>query len=187
MDPYTIKIGGVIADPYRIAISYGLDSAIGEAAKKLLRCGRKHKDIKTDVQEAIKTLARWLVIQDDIEREAMIESMRYAPSVERVSTEFPIDKVKEAIAKGSSDERAGLVPVDDAYIVHPQPTYAGPTQEQIAERNRQVAHNAALGSVILCQGEPITKYEVGPEDLTLGVKTNMEKLLDERDGETSWP
>ena len=185
MDPYTIKIGGVIADPYRIAISYGLDSAIGEAAKKLLRCGRKHKDIKTDVQEAIKTLARWLVIQDDIEREAMIESMRYAPSVERVSTEFPIDKVKEAIAKGSSDERAGLVPVDDAYIVHPQPTYAGPTQEQIAERNRQCASNAAPVGVDLAHPNGDSSHIVNPG--LPGIKTNMEKLLDKRDGETNWP
>lgn len=81
IDPYKVRIGGVIADPYRIAISFGLDSAIGEAAKKLLRCGRKHKDIKTDVQEAIKTLTRWLQIQDDIEREASIDSLRYVPSV----------------------------------------------------------------------------------------------------------
>ena len=136
MDPYKIRIGGVVADPYRIAIEYGLDPILGQALKKILRCGRKHKSAEEDAKEVITTMERWLEIQ----RERAVEV-----------------------------------------------TYAGPTQEQIAERNRQVAHNAALGSVILCQGEPITKYEVGPEDLTLGVKTNMEKLLDERDGETSWP
>jgi len=174
MDPYTIKIGGVIADPYRIAISYGLDSAIGEALKKILRCGRKHKDIKTDVQEAIKTLTRWLVIQDDIERELATEA-----------------------------------------------TYAGPTQDQITERNRQCASNAAPVGFVSeeaprrfpypnpdytsaeddtvhidlskLSGDELTAAGF-PEDGIVrevlkqaGSKTNMEKLLDERDGETSWP
>ena len=130
IDPYKVRIGGVIADPYRIAISYGLDSAIGEAAKKLLRCGRKHKDLKTDVQEAIKTLTRWLEIQDDIEREESIESLRYVPSVPNA--------------------------------VNAPATYAGPTQEQIAERNRQCADATAVG-----------------------IKTKMEEILDSK--ETSWP
>jgi hypothetical protein len=58
-DCYQIRIGGVIVDPYRIAREYDLDSAIAQAVKKLLRCGRKHKSIAEDVREAITTLERW--------------------------------------------------------------------------------------------------------------------------------
>lgn len=171
-DPYTIKIGGVIADPYRIAISYGLDSAIGEAAKKLLRCGRKHKDIKTDVQEAIKTLTRWLVIQDDIEREAMIESLRY------VAGEWDATTGTQHPAVAHPPQPPEAVPRG---ISH----YAGPTQEQIAERNRQIASNAAIVGVDLAHPNGDSSHVVNPG--WLGIKTNMEKLLDERGDETNWP
>ena len=59
-DPYKVKIGGVVADPYLIARAYGItDPAIFQAIKKLLRCGRKHKDIETDIREAITSLERW--------------------------------------------------------------------------------------------------------------------------------
>jgi hypothetical protein len=58
-DPYYIRIGGVIVDPYRIAREYGLDPIIAQAEKKLLRCGRKHKTPAQDVREAITTLLRW--------------------------------------------------------------------------------------------------------------------------------
>lgn len=58
-DTYKTKIGGVIADPYRIARAYDLDPVIAQAVKKLLRCGRKHKSRATDVREAITTLERW--------------------------------------------------------------------------------------------------------------------------------
>jgi hypothetical protein len=58
-DPYQVTIGGVVADPYRIARAYGLDATLGQALKKLLRCGRKHKDRATDVRECITTLERW--------------------------------------------------------------------------------------------------------------------------------
>lgn len=59
-DPYQVTIGGVKADPYRIARAYGItDPVIFQALKKLLRCGRKHKDQATDVREAITTLERW--------------------------------------------------------------------------------------------------------------------------------
>lgn len=64
-DPYKIKIGGRIADPYRIARAYDLDPVIAQAVKKLLRCGRKHKARATDVREAITTLERW----EEMERE----------------------------------------------------------------------------------------------------------------------
>jgi hypothetical protein len=221
MDPYKIKIGGVVADPYRIAIEYGLDPILGQALKKILRCGRKHKSAEEDAKEVITTMERWLEIQRERCHEASIESLRYVPSVERVSTEFPIDNVKEAIAKGSSDERAGLVPVDDAYIVHSRPTYAGPTQEQIAERNRQLGSNAPIIGFVSeeaarrfpypnpdyvdakddtvqvdlskLSGDELTAAGF-PEDGIVrevlkqaGLKTNMEKLLDKRDSETSWP
>ena len=59
-DPYQVHIGGVRADPYRIARVYGInDPVIFQALKKLLRCGRKHKDQATDVREAITSLERW--------------------------------------------------------------------------------------------------------------------------------
>ena len=59
-DPYQIQIGGVKADPYRIAKAYGIDDPIiFQAIKKLLRCGRKHKSRAQDVREAITSLERW--------------------------------------------------------------------------------------------------------------------------------
>lgn len=170
MDPYTIKIGGVVADPYRIAIEYGLDPILGQALKKILRCGRKHKSAEEDAKEVITTMERWL----EIRRERAVKA-----------------------------------------------TYAGPTQEQIAERNKQIASNAALVGFVSeelsrCFPYPNPDY-VDAEDDTVhvdlsklsgdeltaagfpedgivrevlkqaGLKTNMEKLLDERDGETNWP
>jgi hypothetical protein len=161
MDPYKIKIGGVVADPYRIAIEYGLDPILGQALKKILRCGRKHKSAEEDAKEVITTMERWLEIQ----RERAVEA-----------------------------------------------TYAGPTQEQIAERNRQCAKNAATVRFLYpnpdyvdaeddtvhvdlskLSGDELTAAGF-PEDGIVrevlkqaGLKTNMEKLLDERDGETSWP
>ncbi len=60
IDPYQVQIGGVKADPYRIARAYGIDDpVIFQALKKILRCGRKHKDRRTDVREAITSLERW--------------------------------------------------------------------------------------------------------------------------------
>lgn len=60
VDPYAVEIAGVLADPYRIARAYGIqDPVIFQAIKKLLRCGRKHKGLATDVREAITTLERW--------------------------------------------------------------------------------------------------------------------------------
>ena len=161
MDPYKIKIGGVVADPYRIAIEYGLDPILGQALKKILRCGRKHKSAEEDAKEVITTMERWLEIQ----RERAVEA-----------------------------------------------TYAGPTQEQIAERNRQLAKNAATVRFLYpnpdyvdaeddtvhvdlskLSGDELTAAGF-PEDGIVrealkqaGIKTNMEKLLDERDGETNWP
>ena len=158
-DPYKIKIGGVVADPYRIAIEYGLDPILGQALKKILRCGRKHKSAEEDAKEVITTMERWLEIQ----RERAVEA-----------------------------------------------TYAGPTQEQIAERNRQCASNArrflypnpdyvdAEDNTVHVDLSKLSGDELTaagfPEDGIVrealkraGLKTNMEKLLDERDGETNWP
>lgn len=64
-DPYQIRIGGVIVDPYRIAREYDLDPIIAQAVKKLLRCGRKHKTPAQDVREAITTLERWEAMNDE--------------------------------------------------------------------------------------------------------------------------
>ena len=64
MDPYQITIGGVKADPYRIAKAYGIDDPIiFQAIKKLLRSGRKHKTRAQDVREAITSLERWEQIE----------------------------------------------------------------------------------------------------------------------------
>lgn len=60
VDPYEVRIGGVKADPYRIARAYGItDPVLFQALKKLLRCGRKHKDIRADAREARTTIERW--------------------------------------------------------------------------------------------------------------------------------
>ena len=65
-DPYQVQIGGVKADPYRIARAYEItDPVIFQALKKLLRCGRKHKDAATDVREAITSLERWEAMNNE--------------------------------------------------------------------------------------------------------------------------
>jgi hypothetical protein len=65
-DPYQVQIGGVKADPYRIARAYEItDPVIFQALKKLLRCGRKHKDSATDVREAITSLERWEAMNEE--------------------------------------------------------------------------------------------------------------------------
>lgn len=185
MDPYTIKIGGVIADPYRIAIEYGLDPILGQALKKILRCGRKHKSAEEDAKEVITTMERWLEIQRERCHEASTESLRYVPSVPNAVT------------------------------------YAGPTQEQIAERNRRCASNAAPVGFVSEEAPrrfpyPNPDYVDAKDDTAhidlsklsgdelaaagfpedgivrevlkqAGIKTNMEKILDERAGETNWP
>lgn len=59
-DPYEVRIGGVLADPYRIALAYEITHpALQQALKKILRCGRKHKSQVVDVREAITSLERW--------------------------------------------------------------------------------------------------------------------------------
>jgi hypothetical protein len=64
-DPYQVTIGGVRADPYRIARAYGLDATLGAALKKLCRRGRKHKTLREDVREAITTLQRWEEMEEE--------------------------------------------------------------------------------------------------------------------------
>jgi hypothetical protein len=52
-----------LADPYQIAASYELNNPmLFQALKKILRCGRKHKTIKQDVEEAMSSLQRWIDI-----------------------------------------------------------------------------------------------------------------------------
>lgn len=59
-DPYAVRIGGVLADPARIARAYEIhDGMLFSALKKILRSGRKHKDRATDIREAITSLERW--------------------------------------------------------------------------------------------------------------------------------
>jgi hypothetical protein len=63
---YSVQIGGVLVDPYRIAMEYGLDGVIFQAVKKLLRGGRTDKPMRQDVEEAIDTLRRWIEIDDEM-------------------------------------------------------------------------------------------------------------------------
>ena len=59
-DPYAVRIGGVLADPARIARAYEIhDGMLFSALKKILRSGRKHKDMANDIREAITSLERW--------------------------------------------------------------------------------------------------------------------------------
>jgi hypothetical protein len=208
-DPYTIKIGGVIADPYRIAISYGLDSAIGEAAKKLLRCGRKHKDIKTDVQEAIKTLTRWLVIQDDIERERAVEerSKQYvsSTSITGLDLAYPKGDASYVVNPGFVSEEASrrfpypnpdyvdakddTVHVDLSKLSGDELTAAGFMEDGIVREVLKQQSNTKIGPYTLDPAPSVTIVSGvrGNHIPAPGIKTNMEKLLDERDGETNWP
>ena len=59
-NPYKVRIGNQIADPYRIERAYGgFPAPIFQAIKKLLRFGQKHKTREKDVEEAISSLKRW--------------------------------------------------------------------------------------------------------------------------------
>lgn len=58
------SVGGQKLDVYRVLRIYGItDPAIAHAVKKLLRCGRGHKDQATDVAEAKASLTRWQEMQ----------------------------------------------------------------------------------------------------------------------------
>ena len=84
MDPYQIQIGGVKADPYRIAKAYGIDDPIiFQAIKKLLRCGRKHKTRAQDVREAITSLERWEQIELEDNQEISDESKAEADHIHK--------------------------------------------------------------------------------------------------------
>lgn len=65
IDPYQVHIGGLKADPYRIARAYGLGAAEGQALKKLLRMGRKHKSIIEDCREVITTMERIIEMNEE--------------------------------------------------------------------------------------------------------------------------
>lgn len=58
-DPYNIPFRGITMDPYLVLELFQVtDPAIQQAIKKLLRCGRKHKDADADCEEAITSLVR---------------------------------------------------------------------------------------------------------------------------------
>tara|TARA_R110000850_G_C9996151_1_gene468179 strand:+ start:12371 stop:12643 length:273 start_codon:yes stop_codon:yes gene_type:complete len=65
VDPYKVTIGGVKADPYRIARAYGLNGAETQALKKLLRCGKKHKTRLEDQMEVISTIQREIEMDEE--------------------------------------------------------------------------------------------------------------------------
>lgn len=66
MSYYDVKIGGVKADLYRIAIAYGITHpAHFHALKKILRARKGHKSVKQDATEAIESIQRWIEMEDD--------------------------------------------------------------------------------------------------------------------------
>ena len=65
LNVYQIKVGGVVIDPYRIAIEYKLGPLEAQALKKLLRCGRKHKTWREDIYEVMSTCQRALDIDEE--------------------------------------------------------------------------------------------------------------------------
>jgi hypothetical protein len=66
INPYKVRIGGVLADPYRILRAYEIDdAAVGQAIKKLLRLGRRHKSAAKDIAEAISSLRRWQEMESE--------------------------------------------------------------------------------------------------------------------------
>lgn len=67
-DPYNVRIGGVKADPYRIARAYGLGGAEAQALKKLLRMGTKHKSRAEDAKEVITTMQRVIEMDEEDSR-----------------------------------------------------------------------------------------------------------------------
>lgn len=66
--PYAIRVKGVLIDPYRILLAYGITNpAQQHAIKKLLRAGKDHLAWHEDIQEAIDSLKRGLEIhQEDL-------------------------------------------------------------------------------------------------------------------------
>lgn len=182
MDPYKIKIGGVVADPYRIAIEYGLDPILGQALKKILRCGRKHKSAEEDAKEVITTMERWLEIQ----RERTVEATYAGLTQEQIA-----ERNKQCAGEG-------LIYLEDSSLrfCHgwkPNPDYMDAEKEEVT-----VDLSKLSGDDLTDAGFP----EDGIVRKSLkhtGIKTNMEKILDELaekkaepklrppSDETSWP
>lgn len=93
IDPYNVKIENTRVDPYLVCQLFGItDFPIAEAIKKLLRLGRKHKNKRKDVEEAVLSLQRWLEIQptppDALEKAMRIKynEQIQPPTVQRSST-----------------------------------------------------------------------------------------------------
>lgn len=58
---YDVTINGTTVDIYDILTAYKVtDHAVAHAIKKLLRLGKGHKDVATDINEAIASLKRAL-------------------------------------------------------------------------------------------------------------------------------
>lgn len=187
MDPYTIKIGGVIADPYRIAIEYGLDPILGQALKKILRCGRKHKSAEEDAKEVITTMERWLEIQ----RERAAEATYAGPTQEQIAERnrqcasstgitgldlaYPKKDVSQTVNPGFVSEEA------PKRFPYPNPDYVDAEDDTV-----HVDLSKLSSDELTAAGFPEDGIVRGVLKQA-GSKTNMEKLLDERDGETNWP
>ena len=173
MDPYKIKIGGVVADPYRIAIEYGLDSILGQALKKILRCGRKHKSAEEDAREVITTMERWLEIQQERAVEAA-----YAGLTQEQIAELIAERNRQLASNAAI---VGFVSEEAPRRLYPNPDYVDAEDDTV-----HVDLSKLSGDELTAAGFPedgIVREVLKQSAL----KTNMEKLLDERDGETSWP
>ena len=210
MDPYKIKIGGVVADPYRIAIEYGLDPILGQALKKILRCGRKHKSAEEDAKEVITTMERWLEIQRERAAEATYAGLTQEQIAERnkqcassasiagldlaypkkdapqtVSPRFVLEEASRRFPYPNPDyvnAEDDTVHVDLSKLSDDTLTAAGFMEDGIIREVLKQQSNAKIGPYT---PEPPPPIAINPG--WLGVKTNMEKLLDERDSETNWP
>lgn len=65
-DPYNVRFRGGKLDPYRVARLFGItDPALAQALKKLLRSGRKHKDLVQDILEVISSCQRFLEMEQE--------------------------------------------------------------------------------------------------------------------------
>lgn len=68
-DPYNVTFHGHKLDPYQIGVLFGITHpALFQILKKVLRSGRKHKDISQDVAEIISSAVRWQEMQEEEEK-----------------------------------------------------------------------------------------------------------------------
>lgn len=89
-DPYNIPFRGITMDPYLVLELFQItDPAIQQAIKKLLRCGRKHKDADQDCEETITSLVRRREVKRILRASTASESL-LAASEKAPAPSFPV-------------------------------------------------------------------------------------------------